>query len=311
MVDLHDGHGMWPSFAMAAMGFLLSAGLLALAGWGAKDRSDDGLDGSAATGTGSLAAFRAVASVPALRWLAAVTVALALGFYAQFESGLPAFALMFLDVPERTIGTAAAVNCLVIVALQKVVVRWTVRRHSASLLVAVGLVWLLSWTILAFSMRTPGIGAVLFVTTYGIFAVGETLFAPVLSPLTASLAPGGMVGTTLGLFAALQTGVSAVGPLLAGFALGAGHGMTFVVVHLVISVVAVLAALRLRRVLPPPARLVATTSRSSGARQAPVKGVPVRPALPWVWPVHRQEMAKVIDADPCRQQGHDVRRFDR
>jgi hypothetical protein len=177
-----------------------------------------------------------VASVPALRWVAAVTVAIALGFYAQFESGLPAFALMFLDLPEQTIGTAAAVNCLVIVALQMVVVRWTARSNSASLLVAVGLIWVLSWGVLAFLMSTPGFAAVLFVTTFGIFAVGETLFAPVLNPLTASLAPPGMVGTTLGLFAGLQTGVSAVGPLLAGLALGAGHGMTFVVVHLVISV---------------------------------------------------------------------------
>jgi len=250
VVDLDDEHGMWPSFAMAAVGFLLSAGLLALAGRGARDLSDVGVDGSSsATGASSLVALRAVLAVPALRWVAAVTVALALGFYAQFESGLPAFALMFLDVPEQTIGMAAAVNCLVIVALQMVVVRWTARRDSASLLVAVGLIWILSWGILAFSMNTPGIATVLFVTTYGIFAVGETLFAPILSPLTASLAPAGMVGTTLGLFAALQTGVSAVGPLLAGLALGAGHGLIFVVVHLVISAVAVIAALGLRRVL--------------------------------------------------------------
>ena len=42
------------------------------------------------------------------------------------------------------------------------------------------------------------------------------MYAPVLNPLTASLAPSGMVGTTLGIFAALQTGVSAAGPMLAG-----------------------------------------------------------------------------------------------
>jgi MFS family permease len=34
VVDLDDEHGMWPSFVMAAVGFLLSAGLLALAGRG-------------------------------------------------------------------------------------------------------------------------------------------------------------------------------------------------------------------------------------------------------------------------------------
>ncbi len=253
VVDLHAQNGMWPAFSMAAAGFLVAAGLLALAARGAsttEESSDERVEEvTGASRSGSLVAIRQIAAIPGLRWMAAVTVAIALGFYAQFEAGLPAFALMVLDVPASTIGTAAAVNCLVIVALQMVVVRWTATRNAASLLVVVGVIWVAAWGILAVSMRTPGIAAVLFVTTFGIFAVGETLFAPVLNPLTASLAPAGMVGTTLGLFAALQTGVSAVGPLLAGLALGAGHGTIFVAVHLGISVVAVLAALRLRAVL--------------------------------------------------------------
>ena len=58
-----------------------------------------------------------------------------------------------------------------------------------------------------------------------------------------------MVGTTLGVFAAMQTGGSAVGPLLAGVALGAGLGTVFVGAHVVISLVAVFAAWRLRSLL--------------------------------------------------------------
>ena len=75
------------------------------------------------------------------------------------------------------------------------------------------------------------------------------MYAPVLNPLTASLAPSGMVGTTLGIFAALQTGVSAAGPMLAGVALSAGRGSLFVAVHVGISLAAVFAALRLRTLL--------------------------------------------------------------
>lgn len=251
VVDLGRVDGMSGAFLMAGAGFVVSAGLLALAGRGASGKvvTDDGSHEAAAGALSGWAAVLTLARIPALRWVAVVTVTIALGFYAQFESGLPAFALTFLHVPERTIGTAAAVNCLVIVALQMIVVKVTARRNPASLLVAVGFVWVLSWGILAFAMRTPAIAATLFVTTFGVFAVGETLFAPILNPLTASLAPDGMVGTTLGLLAALQTGVSAVGPLLAGLALGAGHGTTFVVVHLVISAAAVAAAVRLRNVL--------------------------------------------------------------
>lgn len=258
-VDLHRLDGMQGAFALAAGGFVLSAGLLALAGrglgaavpaepadlGGRGEPDHDPSDSPASTG----AALRAVLAVPALRWIAVVTVAISLGFYAQFESGLPAFALTVLRVPEQTIGLAAAVNCLVIVALQMLVVRLTAGRRPASMLAAVGVIWLACWGLLAVASVTPELAATLFVTTFGIFAVGETLFAPLLGPLTAAHAPAGTAGTTLGLLAALQTGVSAAGPLLAAVALGTGHGGVFVGIHVVVSVLALLAALRLRRVL--------------------------------------------------------------
>lgn len=149
-----------------------------------------------------------------------------------------------------------------------VVVRWTARRDAASPLAVVGVVWVACWSVLALASATsPQVAAVLFVTTYGLFAVGETL-APVLNPLTASLAPAGMVGTTLGLVASLQTGVSALGPLLAGVALAGDHPTLFVAVHLLISVGAVLAALRLRRVLRGGASRGLAWSRGSTGREA-------------------------------------------
>jgi hypothetical protein len=138
---------------------------------------------------------------------------------------------------------------VVIIVLQMAVVRWTAHRSAPSLLVVVGGIWVLSWLILATASHLPGLAATLFVTTFGIFAVGETMYAPVLNPLTASLAPSGMVGTTLGVFGAIQTSGSAVGPLLAGVALNAGHGTVFIVAHVLISLVAVLAAWRLRSLL--------------------------------------------------------------
>jgi MFS family permease len=103
--------------------------------------------------------------------------------------------------------------------------------------------------VLAAAALAPELAAALFVTTFGIFAVGETMYAPVLNPLTASLAPTGLVGTTLGLFTALQTGVSAVGPLVAGVILGAGLGEVFVGVHVAVSLLALFGAWRLRRSL--------------------------------------------------------------
>jgi MFS family permease len=247
LVDLTATDGMWPAFATAAVGFLISATVIGIAGRGAV--ADDVETPEEMPRASAGGAIRIILATPALRWTAVITATLALGFYAQFESGLPAYAITVLGVSERTIGTAAAVNCLVIVALQMAVMKWTRKRSSPSLLVAVGAIWVFSWLLLAAASFMPALAGAMFVGVYGLFAVGETMYAPVLNPLTASLAPAGMVGTTLGIFAALQTGVSAAGPLLAGVALSAGHGSMFVAVHVGISLIAVVAALRLRSLL--------------------------------------------------------------
>ena len=134
-----------------------------------------------------------------------------------------------------------------------------------------GAIWTASWLLLALASQAPGLATVLFVTTFAVFAVGETMYAPILNPLTASLAPQGMVGTTLGVFTALQTGVSAVGPLVAGVILGAGLGGLFVGLHVGISVLAVLAAWRLRHTL---------RARSAARSEAPT---PLG-AAPWSSP---------------------------
>lgn len=260
VVDLGRADGLTVGFLMAAGGFVISSAIIALAG-GLGRGAAPVLDGVASTTDQALddggrrrGALRLIFADPAMRWTAVVTIALALGFYAQFESGLPAYALTVLNAEPSVIGTAAAVNCLVIVALQLVVVKLTAKRPAATLLMAVGSVWLVSWLLLSVAQFMPGIASALFVMTYGIFAVGETVYSPVLNPLTASLAPAGMVGQTLGVVAALQTAFSAAGPLIAGVLLGAGLGDAFLIMHLVISVVAIFAAWRIRQVLAARAR---------------------------------------------------------
>ena len=260
VVDLGRADGLTVGFLMAAGGFVISSAIIALAG-GLGRGAAPVLDGVASTTDQALddggrrrGALRLIFADPAMHWTAVVTIALALGFYAQFESGLPAYALTVLNAEPSVIGTAAAVNCLVIVALQLVVVKLTAKRPAATLLMAVGSVWLVSWLLLSVAQFMPGIASALFVMTYGIFAVGETVYSPVLNPLTASLAPAGMVGQTLGVVAALQTAFSAAGPLIAGVLLGAGLGDAFLIMHLVISVVAIFAAWRIRQVLAARSR---------------------------------------------------------
>lgn len=246
-VDLARTDGMTWAFVAAAAGFAVSAGLIHLAGLRAPRSVEADVDADAAEGpVATREALRRIWAVPALRWTALVTVTLALGFYAQFEAGLPAYALTVLHLEEQTIGLAAAVNALVIVALQFIVVRLTANRGAASLLMVVGGIWTLAWMVLSIAQFRPEIAATIFVTTFGIFAIGETMYAPILNPLTASLAPSGLVGTTLGTFTALQTTFSALGPLVAGALLGAGLSSGFLGLHVGISVLALYAAWRLR-----------------------------------------------------------------
>ena len=120
----------------------------------------------------------------------------------------------------------------------------------------------------------PELAGTMFVVVFGVFAVGETMYAPVLNPLTASLAPSGMVGTTLGIFAALQTGVSAAGPLLAGVALSAGHGSLFVAVHVGISPPRSPAAFRLRTLCRARERPSRATCRRRSAIWLPIVSHP-------------------------------------
>lgn len=297
IIDLDRASGLDVGFAMAAAGFVLSSAIIAVAGRGAVvpaefARTTGDADASsgaftaieAATGAISVvdveatharrdrSVVRAIFTTPALRWTAVVTITLALGFYAQFESGLPAYGLTVLDVDPSAIGVAAAVNCVVIVALQVLVVKLTAKRSAPSLLMAVGSIWVVSWLVLSFAQFAPGVASALFVMAYGIFAVGETIYSPVLNPLTAQLAPKGMVGQTLGTIGALQTAFSAAGPLVAGVLLGAGLADVFLGMHLVVSVVAVFAAWRIKRALD---------ARPAGGRRAGVaSGAPERSAPP-------------------------------
>jgi MFS family permease len=191
-------------------------------------------------------AYRTLAANRPVRLLAVVSMLLAAGFYAQFETGLPAFALTSLHVDPTTVGTAAALNCVVIVALQWLVVRLTGRNPGAVLLAVVGTTWVLSWLLLEAALFTGVATAnVIFVAAFGLFAVGETMYAPVLSPLAAAVAPDGMVGTTLGALAALRTGVSAAGPLVAGVLITTGLPHVFVLLHVAINAAAVVVAWRL------------------------------------------------------------------
>jgi MFS family permease len=129
------------------------------------------------------------------------------------------------------------------------VVRVTRRHHGAALLVAVAAIWVMSWLLLEAALFVePSAAGLLFVVAFMTFALGETMYAPILSPLAAAVAPAGTVGTTLGALSALRTGVSAAGPLVAGVLLALDVPHVFVLLHVVINALGGTFAWRLLRV---------------------------------------------------------------
>ena len=176
---------------------------------------------------------------------------LALGFYAQFESGLPAYALTVLHVDETTIGLAAAVNCVVIIALQMLVVRLTAKRSGATLLMGVGAIWTLSWLVLAAASLAPSCRGGAVRDDLRHLRGRRDDVRPVLNPLTASLAPSGHGRHDAGhVHGPADRRSRRSGPLVAGVVLGAGHGpRCSSALHVAISLLAVFGAWRLRQSL--------------------------------------------------------------
>jgi hypothetical protein len=202
-----------------------------------------------------------VLGAPGVRWLLGVTLLLTLACYAQYDAGLPSYALTVLDVPPATLGTAVAVNSVLVAVLTAPVVRATRSVSPALLLAACGAIWIAVWLVLALPLAVPGAAGALVVLGYALFSPGETMLAPVLSPMAATLAPAGAVGRTLAAVNGAQTVATAVGPGLSAVLLGIGAPPVFLAVQVLTCVLAIGAAGRLGRSLPgrTPAQAPATS----------------------------------------------------
>lgn len=242
VVDLSTPNGAAPAYAFAALCCVLSAVLVAVAGRGTSP--------AAAPAPGEAlvedaVSYRSVLAAPGVRWLLAVTVLLTLACYAQFDSGLPAYALSVLDVAPATLGTAVALNAVLVAILTAPVVRLTRRVAPAKLLALCGGLWVGVWLVLALPLLHAGFASGVIVAGYALFSVGETMLAPVLTPLAASLAPEGAVGRTLAALTGAQTFATAVGPGLSGLLLGIGAPSGFIALQLGCCLLAVVGARRL------------------------------------------------------------------
>jgi MFS family permease len=176
--------------------------------------------------------------------------------YAQIEIGFTAFATHVAMVQPRVIGWALAGNTLMIVGAQLFVLRWLQHRSRTRALAVVGVIFAVSWVVLAGGGYAGGHGQVLFaalgvIGCAVVFAVGETLLSPVMPALTNALATDELRGR-YNATAGIIFGISGiVGPITAGPLIGAGRPGIWVVMVVAGCLLASLLALRLHARLTP------------------------------------------------------------
>jgi len=259
LVYLSSQAAMRPVYAVGMLAALASAGVVALAGRGlagqrladqrsnrrtaepATDPSEPGLAGSVS--------YRQLLSRRPVRLLLVVAFGITLACYAQYDAGLPAYVLVATSVSPAALGSAVALNALLVAVLTGPVVAATRRRSGTTLLAGCAAIWVLCWLVFGLPLLLSGHDEGFVLLGFAVMSVGETMMAPILSPLAASLAPTGAAGRTIAAVTGAGTAATAVGPLLSSVLLGLGRPGGFILLQVSCCVAAGLLALRLGRLL--------------------------------------------------------------
>ena len=201
----------------------------------------------------SQGSYLAILRKPAVLWMTALTFLGTFVGYGQMEAGFPAFAREVSEVSTRVVGFAFAVNTLVIVGLQFLVLRQITGRRRTRVLLVMSALWAASWVMLGLTGVVPGtIAAAAGVLVFhGLFALGETLLQPTIPAITNDMAPDHLRGRYNAVSAgAFQTG-TILGPVVAGVMLNHGWSMAFISMLVVGCAAMATMALVVERLITP------------------------------------------------------------
>jgi len=150
--------------------------------------------------------------------------------YGTIQAGIPVFATQFLGLSPKWLGIIFGVSTLSIVIFQPLVMRVIDKYSKYAALIAVGLVWALSWVFVGIAPYLPlfASGVALSLSQF-IFAVGEMIQAPTIPTLANELAPEHIRGRANS-WMSLQWSVSGVlGPAITGLMLGADLATAWII----------------------------------------------------------------------------------
>lgn len=250
LVDLSSQAGMRPVYAVAVVAALASA---AIVGWAGRGRCPAvTIPGGMREGAPDLISYASILRLRPVRWLLGVALLITLACYAQYDAGLPAYVLKATDVDPATLGSAVALNAVLVAVLTGPVVAFTRRRRGTSLLAVCAAIWVVCWLVFGLPLFVHGRDTAFVLLGFAVMSVGETMMAPILSPLAAALAPEGAAGRTMAAVTGASTVATAIGPVFSSGLLGLGHPGGFVLLQVGCCVAAGLAAVRLGRLMPAP-----------------------------------------------------------
>ena len=101
------------------------------------------------------------------------------------------------DVDPAALGSAVAMNAVLVAVLTGPVVAFTRRRQGTSLLAVCAAIWVVCWLVFGLPLFVHGRDTAFVMLGFAVMSVGETMMAPILSPLAAALAPEGATGRTM------------------------------------------------------------------------------------------------------------------
>jgi len=142
--------------------------------------------------------------------------------YGPLQSGLPIYATQYLDLAPNWLGIIFGVNTFAIVIFQPLVLNIIEKYSKYTALIAVAVIWALSWVAVGVSpYLSMFMAGVALCISQLIFAFGEMVHAPTSPALMQELTPEHIRGRASALMS-LQWGISGIaGPAIAGLMIGA------------------------------------------------------------------------------------------
>ena len=168
--------------------------------------------------------------------------------YGSIDVGLSYFAVTEVGLSVNRMGIVLFVNTAAIVLAQLTVLRRIDGRSRTRLLAAVGVLWALSWVTNGVAVL-PGQTLALVLLCLGqvLFAIGETVWAPVAPAIVNDLAADDVRGRYNAASSLLWTLAGTISPMVAGLFLQRGAGLTWVATLIIGCCVAAVAFLMLHR----------------------------------------------------------------